>query len=135
VWHPEEYEKLPEYDQPMPQQPMAVFGCHQQDGHLCAGWVGCHDMENNLALRISVAFEHMSEADYAATLDYESPVELWESGTEAALHGLADVNEPSQKARTIMKNLKRKGLGGGDDPRNLRASTGQRTAHPQEAPE
>lgn len=107
LWHPEEYHKLPEYDLPTIEQPKAVFGCHQQDGHLCAGWVGTHDMDQSLALRLSVAMDHMTPEDFEATLDYETDVPLFASGTEARDHG---IGEPDTEALKTMTKLKRKGL-------------------------
>ena len=110
VWHPSEYMRLIPYDRPTTEQPVGVFGCHQQDGHLCAGWVGCHDMEENLALRLSVGGGFMTAEEYDACLNYESAVPLWVSGMEAAAHGLSEIKEPSERAQTVIRNLKRKGL-------------------------
>ena len=56
----EEYAKLPDYDRPTHEQPLNMFGCHQQDGHLCAGWVGTHDMAESLSLRIAESCGHIS---------------------------------------------------------------------------
>lgn len=113
VWHESEYLKLPLYDRPTIEQPVAVFMCHQQDGHLCAGWCGTHDMENNMAIRISMSMGHISPEDFDAILEYESPVPLFESGMDAAAHGLKEIFNPGTRAQTTMKNLKRKGLGNG----------------------
>jgi hypothetical protein len=101
VWAALEYEKLPAYDGDVVDQLMAgghgLFYCHQNDGHLCAGWVGCHDMHNNLATRLcKVAPE---------TFDYESPVPLFASGAEAAAHGLSGVEDPSPEARALIAKL------------------------------
>lgn len=108
VWAAEEYEKLPDFDKPTFDQPPAVFACHQQDGRLCAGWVGCHDMDNNLGLRIAAACGHISHEDHQAALDYESPIPLWASGHEAAEHGLRDIAEPDPKAVRTVERLKKK---------------------------
>jgi hypothetical protein len=93
IWAADEYEKLPSYDGDVPEQATAgalgLFYCHQQDGHLCAGWVGCHDMANNLAVR----FSHRT-LDMPAVLGYVSPVPLFGSGAEAAVHGLAGIEDP-----------------------------------------
>lgn len=104
IWSANEYEKLPRYDGGTGDQVLAgafgLFFCHQRDQRLCAGWVGCHDMEHNLAVRLSpVAPE---------TFDYVSPVPLFESGAEAAAHGLSGVANPSQKARDAVARLMRK---------------------------
>lgn len=100
VWHPDEYAKLPPYDGETWGQPMALFFCHQQDGCLCAGWVGCHDQRHLLSMRLHpVAPE---------TFDYESPVPLFASGAEAAAHGLSGVESPDDRARHAIEKLARK---------------------------
>lgn len=104
VWHPDEYAKLPGYDGEIVDQLLAgataLFFCHQQDGCLCSGWVGCHDMDHTLATRMhSVAPE---------TFDYVSPVPLFASGAEAAAHGVADVEEPGDLAQQAIDKLTRK---------------------------
>jgi hypothetical protein len=110
IWSAEEYAKLPGYDGETGDQLVAgaggLFFCHQNDGRLCAGWAGCHDMRHNLAVRLHrVAPE---------TFTYKSPVPLFRSGAAAAAHGLSGIENPSPKARSaIAKLLKR--LGGGDD--------------------
>jgi hypothetical protein len=97
IWAAEEYAKLPAYDGDVPEQAAAgafgLFMCHQRDGNLCAGWVGCHDMENNLAVRM-----HTGEVD-PAVYDYVSPVPLFASGAEAAEHGQRDILHPGPLAR------------------------------------
>jgi hypothetical protein len=108
VWDPEEYDKLPRYDGDTAEQPIAVFLCHQQNGRLCSGWVGCHDMEESMALRIAALSGVMSPEEVDAALDYECPVPLWSSGTEAAEHGMREVKMPSDKAGQVMENLRRK---------------------------
>lgn len=100
VWAAEEYHKLPRYDNETWAQPMALFFCHQNDGHLCAGWVGSHDTDHLLSMRMhQVAPE---------TFDYVSPIPLFASGADAARHGLADVDRPSAPALTAIGKLERK---------------------------
>lgn len=108
VWDETEYAKLPPYDQPTPYQPSQVFLCHQQDGRICAGWAGCHDMSQSLALRLQVASSGIEPEDLEATLDYESPVPLFASGAEAAKHGLAQVEQPPPEAVKTIDRLARK---------------------------
>lgn len=106
VWHPEEYEKLPAYDRPTSEQPPALFHCHQQDGALCAGWVAVHGHEL-LALRIGVATGTVP----ADVFDYTTTVPLHPSGTAACAHGLAQVDNPGDRARrTIDKLTRARGL-------------------------
>ena len=89
VWAAHEYDKLPGYDGTMPEQveagALGAFMCHQQDGQLCAGWVGCHGAYELIALRMV--------ADLDPTVwTYRSPVPLFASGAEAAAHGLPEVS-------------------------------------------
>jgi hypothetical protein len=67
-------------------------------------------MEESLGIKIAAALGYLSPEDFKAVLEYESPVPLWESGMEAASHGLRELENPGEKARKIMKNLHRKGL-------------------------
>lgn len=104
IWSAEEYAKLPRYDGDTGAQFMkggtGLFFCHQNDGKLCAGWVGCHDTNHLAALRLA-------RVD-PSTFDYVSPVPLFESGTEAALHGLSGVNNPGPEAKAAIAKLVRK---------------------------
>lgn len=105
VWDANEYRKLPGYDGQTWEQNPALFMCHQKDGHLCAGWLGCHGSDELLALR----FHRVDESAFG----YVSPVPLFASGTEAARHGMADIDNPGPKARRMIAGLERKGLGDG----------------------
>lgn len=108
VWTDAEYDKLPGYDESTPFQPVRVFMCHQQNGRLCAGWVGCHDVDHLLSLRIAVADGSLTVDDMQATADYVCPVELWGSGAEAAEHGKADVGWPDREAREVIAKVTRR---------------------------
>lgn len=108
VWSEEEYAKLPPYDGSTWEQPTAVFYCHQQDGCICAGWAGAHDMAENFAVRLAVLNGTITSDDYDALLDYESSVPLFESGQAAADHGLAKVEAPDVDAIRTIKRLERK---------------------------
>ena len=105
IWAREEYEKLRAYDGDTMQQMEAgatrVFMCHQADGKLCAGWAGCHDMEENLAMR----FSH-NQVD-SSVYEYQSPVPLFDSGSEAADHGEAEIKEPSPAAQQAARKIER----------------------------
>lgn len=104
VWDASEYAKLPAYDGGTGEQAakgaFGLFFCHQNDGRLCAGWIGCHDVDHLFAVRLH-------GVDPSA-FDYESPVPLFASGAEAAAHGLADVAEPSEAARHAIGKLERR---------------------------
>lgn len=108
VWAAEEYEKLPEYDRETAEQPISAFLCHQQDGRLCAGWVAVHDMENSLGLRLITSLSGTTQEEYDAIRDYSTSVALFESGAEAAEHGLRDLETPGERAQREIKKLYRK---------------------------
>jgi len=101
VWAAEEYAKLPAYDAPTGDQPMAAFYCHQDDGGLCAGWVGFGDPVELLAVRIGVL---SGEVD-PAVFDYRTDVPLFGSGTEAAAHGCAEIERPSADASEAVRKI------------------------------
>jgi hypothetical protein len=66
-------------------------------------------MDESLGLRLAVASGIVSPDDAEAIRSYESPVPLFESGREAAEHGLAEVEVPSARAvRTIQKLERRR---------------------------
>jgi len=104
IWDASEYQKLPRYDGETMDQFMAggtgLFFCHQNDGHLCAGWVGCHDTYHLVAMRL-----HQVHPD---TYTYQSPVPLFSSGAEAAHHGLAGIENPDDSARAAIDKLERR---------------------------
>jgi hypothetical protein len=108
VWHPDEYAKLPEYDEPTMGQPYGVFLCHQVTGAACAGWAGCHDMTQSLALRLAIGTGAVDEATADAILDYTTDVPLFTSGREAADHGTAHVDDPSPAAQRAMGKIVRR---------------------------
>ena len=66
---------------------------------LCAGWVGCHDTVELLALR-------MNRVD-PSVYDYVSPVPLHESGAAAAEAGMADIEDPSPRTMAKAAQLQR----------------------------
>jgi hypothetical protein len=103
VWAAIEYEKLPLYDGDTGEQAEAMafslFHCHSSPRRLCAGWVGCHDMDENLAMRL-----HHRTVD-PAVYDYQCPVPLFGSGAEAAAHGMRDLEDPSPEAQAAAKKL------------------------------
>lgn len=109
VWAVEEYNRLPAYDGSMVEQAeagaAAVFMCHQNDGHLCAGWVGSHGANNLLALRFAGAWSASGVDE--AVWTYKSPVPLFPSGRAAAAHGRRDIGHPGRAARAIIDRLVR----------------------------
>ena len=98
IWSVTEYDKLPLYDGETGEQAMAgafaPFFCHSAPELLCAGWTGCHDMAECLAIRM-----HSRSLDLDAIYDYVSPVPLFASGAEAAEHGKRDLLDPGAEAK------------------------------------
>lgn len=108
VWAPSEYERLPAYDGPTWAQPMAVFFCHQANGCVCSGWASVHGDEENMALRVALVSQTMTEADVDAVIGYVSPVPLFASGAEAAAHGMQEIDAPGRAALDAMAKMERK---------------------------
>jgi hypothetical protein len=103
VWDKSEYDKLRKYDGTIAQQAMAgahqVFMCHQSDGRICAGWAGCHDMRETLAMRL-----HWLSVE-GSVFTYESPVPLFASGAEAADHGQREIDAPGIEAEAAIEKI------------------------------
>lgn len=106
LWAASDYDKLPSYDGSMVDQAAAgatgVFLCHQRTGHVCAGWAGCHNLHDTLAARLAIG---AGELDPAA-LDYQSPIPLFPTGTEAAAHGKRDIDHPGPAALAAISKLR-----------------------------
>lgn len=112
LWSKREYGKLPGYDGTTAEQAYAgafgVFFCHGQPEppvFLCSGWVGCHDMLNNLALRLYGHTHPDHRIDYDAILNYHTDVPLFGSGAEAAAHGIRELENPGPAARKKAEQL------------------------------
>lgn len=116
IWDTDEYAKLPRYDQPTGEQPPGAFRCHlypDDRPRACAGWAGCHDSDELLALRVGVLTGSMTVETAEAIRDYVSPVPLFASGTEAAVHGMREVCRPSADAHAAMAKISRVRMRGG----------------------
>ena len=74
---------------------------------MCAGHVGCHDMDNSLSLRLAVLDGRISADTFHEVLRYHSTVELFDSGAKAANHGLAEVEHHSEQACRTMDKIER----------------------------
>lgn len=102
VWSTEEYEKLRGYDEPTFAQPIAVFSCHATPDHLCHGWAVVHTSRGHqfdlMALRFWPPSNEIPEAG----------VPLFDSGNEAADHGQAAIEDPSDEAQATVERLLRK---------------------------
>lgn len=105
IWALEEYDKLRDFDDPMGPRMLHLFQCHQQDAEsdaarLCGGWTGVHGPDS-IRLRLAVARGEMP----ATVLEYESPVDLFASGNEAADHGQAEIRAPSAAAERLIGKI------------------------------
>lgn len=112
VWVESEYAKLPLYDAPTYEQPAALFLCHQTDrdderARVCAGWTGCHDMDESMALRIAYSSGEVTLETAEAIVGYVSPVPLFASGAEAARHGMSGVANPGPDAAVLIDKIRR----------------------------
>jgi hypothetical protein len=89
-----------------------LFQCHQAGAdsavrHVCAGWAGCHEGEELLALRLALRDGRIDATTYRAVVEYVSPVLLFPSGSDAAAHGEAGVDAPAEKARRLINKITR----------------------------
>jgi hypothetical protein len=112
VWSEKEYAKLPAFDEPTWAQPGRLFLCHQHDrdddrARVCAGWAGCHDMDENLGLRLAVASGEVTIETWQAVVEYASPVPLFATGAEAAEHGMREIEDPGPAARAAIDKIHR----------------------------
>lgn len=110
IWHEDEYDKLPRYDAETFAQPTQVFMCHQKNGQdVCSGWLGHTDPSQLLAVRIGILDGRVDPA----CADYQTDVNLFASGAEAAAHGKAGITEPSEgAAAAISKLIRSRGIRG-----------------------
>lgn len=112
IWASEEYAKLRRYDAETPGQPTGLFQCHRTGAdapirRICAGWVGCHEAEDLLALRLAVLDGSIDGTTYRTVVDYVSPVPLFPSGSDAAAHGEAGIHAPAEQARRLIDKITR----------------------------
>ncbi|KNE83391.1 hypothetical protein ADZ36_05545 [Streptomyces fradiae] len=89
-----------------------MFSCHQHDSgddrsRVCGGWAGCHDGDHLLALRIALADGQITVETAEAIRDYRSPVELFATGAEAAVHGMREILCPGPEARRAIDKIRR----------------------------
>ena len=96
VWSADEYAKLVNYDKPLVEQPAASFSCHASPNLHCHGWAVCHSKTDPGPL--ALLLRGRPEIPEPST-------ELFSSGTEAALHGIRDVANPTPEARATMDKL------------------------------
>lgn len=102
VWSEEEYDKLIEFDR---NQWAGVFQCHQTDrdsdkARMCAGWTYVHG-PRSIWLRMAVSNGTYPREIFA----YETDVELFEDGLEAAEWGMEEIDDPGPQARRMIEKI------------------------------
>lgn len=108
IWEKAEYDKLLMYDQSIIEQLLnraGPFMCHQNDGHLCAGWLACH-RDDLATLRMAAA--KGGEKYDPSVYTYETKVPVFSSGAEARAHGIKEIKKPKPKARKMIAGLIKK---------------------------
>ena len=106
LWAAHEYEKLREYDLPTGEQPPMAFHCHTSPDFLCNGWAIVHGSQAKrgyeaLGLRFAAAISQ-------SPIEIPEPVvPLFSTGTEAAEHGLRDIQKPKRKAVNAIRKLQK----------------------------
>lgn len=103
VWHPDEYARLPSYDNETGDQPAIPFYCHYNNGNLCGGWLATHDIDHLLSIRLAISMGFISTDVY----DYETEVPCWSSGEEAAEQGTV-WGEPSDAASKAIARIEQR---------------------------
>lgn len=126
LWADSEYVKLPRYDAVTADQPPGVFQCHQTERgdpgvRVCAGWAAVHGAQPHdralLALRLAEALGTMDPDELAATEAYRTRVPVWESGAQAALHGMGAMSPQARRmARKVMARRTDVLIGDDDGP-------------------
>lgn len=109
IWTADEYRKLPRYDLPIAEQPTGTFLCHRGNRRVCGGWAGCHDMAENLAVRVAVSWRQMTLRTFETLQTYTTPEPLFATGAEACAHGLRDIHRPGPAADRLRLKLLRQG--------------------------
>lgn len=110
IWDETEYQKLAAYDGEIHEQTsLAVFMCHQPaENHVCSGWLGHREHpEDMLAVRLGIIRGTVDQG----CLEYTTDVPLFESGAEAAEHGMKHFLDPRDDAvKTIRKITRKRGM-------------------------
>lgn len=105
LWHPDEYRKLPAWDRDTPDQPAALFMCHQgllgEQLRVCRGWLQVH-RDTALGVRVGLATGELDPDEVWA----DTPgVAYHPTGTAACVHGLAGVDNPGPDACKAIDRL------------------------------
>ncbi|MEV6881307.1 DUF6283 family protein [Streptomyces sp. NPDC051135] len=74
---------------------------------MCAGWAGCHEGEELLALRLAALDGSMDATTYRAVVEYVVAVPLFPSGRDAADHGEVGIDALDDTARRMINKIMR----------------------------
>lgn len=106
LWSADMYDMLPLYDlTPAEGQPLKAFMCHEQNGHLCAGWIGCHGADDLIGMQMLAIQDDIDMTEYRKAQEHQPRVPLFESGKEAAEHGKRDIDNPSERTQRRVEAL------------------------------
>lgn len=78
--------------------------CHQKNGSMCRGWLDCHGAEL-LAVRIGCVAGKIEIGKLQEALQETPMTPVFESGTDAAMHGMEKIVDPSPEAIRLMSKL------------------------------
>lgn len=108
LWAASEYEKLIPYDAPTWAQPLNAFSCHATPDFYCNGWAIVSGYDS-MALRVAETRNPLRQlSGDGAFVIPEPTVPLFATHTEAAEHGLRDVEHPKDEAIEAVTRLRRK---------------------------
>lgn len=102
IWARHEYDKLREYDRITPAQPFGKFACHASPEALCHGWAVVHMSRGHEYELVALRIRGIGEAPAVIP---QVVVPLFDSGNEAADHGVRDIDNPSERAREFTRDL------------------------------
>jgi hypothetical protein len=106
VWSPEEYQKLPTYDENVPEPAFAAFLCHQTNlagkQTACRGWLSVH--KNSIAVRLAVLTGQVTVKQVLAKVR----AKLYRTGAAACRAGMKHVKHPTIQARLLIMKLRKK---------------------------
>lgn len=103
IWSRDEYEKLPKYDEGHDPPAFGVFLCHHTNSTgvdtVCRGWLAVH--ADSIAVRLGLMTGQLTMKQ----VDAPCRVELYGSGTEAAVFGINGIKRPGRAAVRAMRRL------------------------------
>jgi hypothetical protein len=98
----EEDEKLLDYDQEAPYQPISTFLCHADAVFVCTGWVATGLRQPHDKDLLASRFNPIDGID-----DIDESIEYFPTGQEAHDHGVSEIKCPGSEARLAIGMLSR----------------------------